>query len=88
MIIPVEPSARGAPRSTHVQSSRKHATVVVATLSLVTAFALAGVPTATVATAAPTATVVANNHVTSISGLYSAPCRGKKPGVCPKTRFA
>jgi hypothetical protein len=87
MIIPVEPSARGAPRGTHAQSSCKCTTVVVATFSLVTAFVLAGAPTATAAMTVPTAMAVTTNHVTSISGLYSAPCRGKKPGVCPKSRF-
>jgi tripartite-type tricarboxylate transporter receptor subunit TctC len=79
MIIPEVPPARGASRSAHGQSSRKRTTIVVAMLTLATAFDLAGAPTAT---AAPAATAVTNNHVTAISGLYSAPCRGKKPGVC------
>ena len=80
MIIPEAPPARGAPISAHAQSSRKRTAIVVAVLSLVTAFALASPPTAT--TVETSATAFTSNHVTSIAGIYSAPCRGKKPGVC------
>ena len=77
MIIPATPPACGAPRSAHAQSSRKRATIVAAVLPLATAFMLAGALTATAATA------LTSNRVTSVADFYSAPCGGKKPGVCP-----
>jgi hypothetical protein len=77
MIFPEAPPARGAPRSAHAQSSCKCAAIVAAVIPLAVAFVLAG---------APTATVFTSNHVTSVSGLHSAPCTGKNPGVCPGPR--
>lgn len=79
MIMPEALRARGAPRSAHVQPSRKRNVIVVATLPLAAAFVLAGAPAAT---AAPFAPVFASNHVASIADLSSIPCRGKKPGIC------
>jgi hypothetical protein len=73
MIAPETPPPRGAPRSAHALSSRKRTAIVAAALALATAFALAS---------ASTATAFTKNHVTSVSGLHSAPC-GNKPGVCP-----
>jgi hypothetical protein len=77
MIFPEAPPARGAPRSAHAQSSCKCAAIVAAVIPVAAAFVLAG---------APTATVFTDNHVTSVSGLHSAPCAGKKTGVCPGSR--
>lgn len=82
MIVLKTPPARGTPRSAPAQSSHKCAAIVVAALSLVAAFVLAGAPTATAALAAPAFT---NNHAASMPGLHHAPCRGKKPGVCPNS---
>lgn len=79
MIVPGTPPVRGALRSAHAQSSRKRTAIVAAAFSLVTAFVLAGAPTAIAAPAVPAFT---NNHVTSISDFHSVPCRGKQPGVC------
>lgn len=79
MIIPEAPRAREAPRSAHAQLSRKRNVTVVTTLLLAAAFILAGAPTTTVESAA---LAFGNNHVTSITDLASAPCRGKKPGIC------
>jgi hypothetical protein len=81
MIISETPPARGTLRSAHAQSSRKRTAIVLAALPLATAFVLAGAPTATAATA------FTNNHATSISGLFAAPCGGQKPGVCPASPF-
>jgi hypothetical protein len=82
MIISGAPSARGAPRSAHAQSASQCTAIVLAALSLVAAFVLAGAPTAMATTAAAEFT---NAHVTSLSDLRSRPCRGKKPGVCPNS---
>lgn len=66
-----------SPSSPPWQPSRKHTVFVVAMLSLITAFLLAGTP-ATVATP-----VSNNDHVVFVSADIPAPCPGEKPGMCP-----
>ncbi len=90
MIVSETSHAGGAPISGHAQSLLKITAVVVAMFPLIMAYVLTGAATAPAAPAAATATVetvLTGNYVTSISDFHSAPCRGKKPGVCPGSLF-